>query len=164
MHRQGQGQGIPQAFVFDRWGGSNEKNSHESVTESLYNSGFALVHNDDEQKVFAPQGTEYAVDCLPLPTRRLVRRMRHRLRKIQHRLLGQRNLPLNHAYEPHFYTSPRNTLSKAIVLGRQSQSLDRTIGVEEIKRFYIELVGDEGYINPDEQFYKFIDGTSLNSF
>lgn len=144
------------AFLFEGWG-YDGRYLHASVTRRFYRSGFALVHNDSQITVFAPNGTEGTVECLSLP-KRSTRQFR-RLRNVLRRLAGAAPLTGgdSYSYAPCHYVSPRNPLSQAILWGRQSEQGVRTVKIDQVNRFYTDLLGSEDHLGPDEHFWKLID-------
>ena len=148
------------AFAFQGWGAQHV--SSVFVTERFYKSDFALAHNDPRLiTVFAPSGTESAIDCLSLPRlserkQSEPRRGLRRLQNLRRTLSGGAPLfpskPPPPLYEPVSYSSNSNPISKSILSGRQSDMHTRTVGLEEVNRFYTNLLGTEDHLNPDERF------------
>jgi hypothetical protein len=142
----------PKVFVFEGWG--HPQNSHAKVTERFYKSGFVLAHNDPWITVFAPLGTKGAAGSLDLP-RPITKPCFWRLENGLRRLAGAppKN-PNAVSYEPSSYASSNNCLSQLILSGRQSDKDAKTVKIDQINRFYTDLLGSEDHDTPDERFLK----------
>jgi len=150
--------GMPKAFAFEGWGARHERLSE--ITERFYRAGFIIVHSDTGIIVFALRDAPEGRHGLGLPfhhlplKRRYVRRVRHVLRRGLSMLrCALWELPLaDRSYEPCEYASPENPFSRAIQSGRQAQQHARTITLDQVKRFYAELLASEDDASPDERF------------
>ncbi|MBI3021760.1 MAG: class I SAM-dependent methyltransferase [Candidatus Omnitrophica bacterium] len=149
--------GRPKAFVLEGWGARYI--SLSEATKSFYRAGFTMVHNDGGIIVFAPTGTSWATNGLRLPhhtplKRRYVRGVRRLLRRginVVRRAMWESPLP-DMSYEPCEYRASGNPFSRAIHEGRSAERGTKTVGLEQVNRFYTELLGSENHLNPDERF------------
>lgn len=151
------GDGRPKAFAFEGWGSGHERLS--AITECFYRVGWTIVHNDTGICVFAlrdrPEGAKgLALPHRPPLKRRYVRRVRAALRQglsVVRRALWEPPLA-DRFYEPCEYASPENPFSSAIRSGRHAEQHARTVGLDQVRRFYTELLRSEHHLSPDEQF------------
>jgi len=141
----------PKAFVFSGWG--LRLLSQGLVTERFYKSGFVLVHQDPEITVFAPKEGEHSTDFVPLPRSKKQITTSRALRLIR-RIAGLRITGSSHPYDPPYHVSPSNSLSRAIVSGRQSETQSQVVGTEQINRFYTKDLGVGDLLTPDEHFLR----------
>ncbi len=141
------GTGGIKLFMIEGWGNLT-RNWPRTVTKAFYDAGFILVHNDPDLygiTAFAPEGTESAKGGTdqPFATREVVREIPG--------IAGGGKLPM--PYElPGEYHSERNPASMAIIEGERRDADRRVIGIEEVRRFYTELLGSEKLIDPDHEW------------
>jgi hypothetical protein len=139
------------AFVFDGWG--YELLVHRSeITEQFYRCGFRLVHNDDKITVFAPEGGDCAVPSAHLPVLRS--RLIKRIVATAKIMLGRRVGSIS--FNPPHFISTQNIVSRLILEGRVQRLRDGLVGLEEIDRFFRDLLGSDDIRSPDEQFVALI--------
>jgi len=145
---------LPKAIVFHGWGDQNHGNK-ASVTQGFYRSGLVLVHNDSQISVVTPAGTENALDYLKLPSRK--RQKMVGLRNYMRKVLGEAPMRGPSPFTPDFCSSSLNPLSHAVVAGREAERDQKVIGIEQLDRFYTELMGGADLTSADEHFLMLAD-------
>ena len=136
-------------FLFEGWG-MPRANTHTAVTERFYRSELVLAHNDLQITAFGLAGTPNAVRAVRLPAstmRQAIRRVHHLLRFA----MGKKLWGVG-PYHPPVYSTPNNPLSAAIRSGRQTDRDRKTVRLEQVNRFYTQLLGREDHRSPDERF------------
>jgi len=142
----------PKVFVFEGWG--HPENSHAKITERFYRSGFVLVHNDPWITVFAANGTRGASGGLDLPQPVTKSRFWH-LKNLIRRVAGATPMDPNAvSYEPSYYAQSKSSLSQSILSGRQSNQSAKNVEIDQVNRFYTDLLDSEDHDTPDESFLK----------
>src|SRR6266566_3477854 len=181
-HEMLRGEGV-KAFVFEGWG-FEKFVPRSTITKLFYRSGYCLIHNDSKITVFAPRDSACASPSALWP--RIAHRRKPASGKkpdgvIQERrtwellgtysdlkamagslvfLSGVRQFMRSLSYWPARVSLPRNTISQRILKGREQRRKERLIGLEQVNRFYAELLKTPDLLTPDERFLGFID-TSL---
>jgi len=149
------GNEAPKAFLFEGWG-SEIQRTQAYVAERFSRFGFNLVHHDPQITVFAPRGMESAAGHLSLPRRvkgYWVKRWPYLLRYRSFYVPLSANIT---SYEPCWYTSKRNPLSRTIIQGRHSLQGGKTVTIEQVNSFYTDLLGSDDHMSPDEHFWRFV--------
>lgn len=117
-------------FLFEGWG-AREVASIAQVARRFYKSGFVIVFIDNFITALVLNDTDQAVDCLKLPRQ-------------------------NNSWDPTIHMPQTNPLSMALRSGRTAEGAERTVTLEDINRFYTDLLGTTDHLTPDERFFKFI--------
>ena len=146
----------PKAFVFEGWG-SGLINSDANVTARFYDLGFVLAHNDPFISVFVPKGSPWGKSGLELP--RFNRSLRSQARDLARQIAGSSTRLRNAGFTPVHYGSPENPASRAITEGREATKTQTSVGIDEILKFYTEVLGQEDHSSPDERFLRIAHGS-----
>jgi len=154
-----QGRGL-KAFMFEGWGLDTEGHSRASVNNQFYKQNFALAHNDSQITVFVPTlgDKKYMLHCLPM-NNRYKRQVLHLYKNLSFfNILKNRRQekPLfdRSSWEPWEYKSAKNPLSGNIIRGREIIKNNKIISIDQVSRYYTELLGTENHLSPDEHFLK----------
>ena len=146
-------------FIFEGWG-SDKENPRAYVNKHFYKHSFAMVHNDSQITIFVPRLGEqkYIKHCLPMYNRskRLILHLHKNFSfiNILKNLRQEKPLFSRSSWEPWEYKSVKNPLSGKVIRGRQIIKNDKTISIDQVNRYYTELLGSKNYLSPDEHFLK----------
>jgi len=136
-------------FMFRGWGGGYQT-SDGVVAEIFYRLGYVLVHHDRWISVLAHQESPWVAGHLKLPSQ--VGGIKAKTKQWMRRMAGATRLPGSTFYQPRLHTPPDNPISQAITQGRQAQEGARSVKMDEVVKFYTELLGSDDHMNADEHF------------
>jgi len=139
------GSGI-KAFVFEGWG-NDLLVKHSQVTEQFYKAGFRLVHNDDKITIFVPKDNQYSHPAANLPFRFAIKQ--RVIPALKARLGFSSNIS---RFSPPKISMTQNTLSQNVLVGHNRRCAEKLIRIEEVNKFYTDLLNTDDFRTPDEVF------------
>jgi len=178
-HEMLRGEGV-KAFVFEGWG-FEKFVPRSTITKLFYRSGYCLIHNDSKITVFAPRDSDCGSPSALWP--RIAHRRKTGCEKKPSGVVprgrtwellgtysdlkatagslfflsGIRQFMRSLSYWPARVSLRRNTISLRILKGREQRRKERLIGLDEVNRFYAELLHTPDVRTADERFLGFID-------